>query len=320
MADTTAKGYLTDLADTGSNRITASANPGEVAGARGWRALTVGQAFAIHLSLSLLAFSTLVAMMILFWFPGELFFIDGGIQGLKLVAMVDLVLGPSLTLILYRPGKPKLLLDMSLIAMVQISALTYGFYTTWHQRTVAVVFADNSFQTVSANAHEQANRELVERDIEPRRLASAGLLQTHRFITPAPGPGEFGSYLADLLNGYPEPHERSDQYVAFDDEHYDSIRKAALDDKALAGMKMEDQVGKALTKQHLTRGDVDIFSYKTRFSSGVALVDPDTLAILDFVPKPASSAEDDATTDIAETEATDGTDHEVIGVASHEEE
>ena len=55
---------------------------------------TKGVAFAIHLTLSLLVFSLLVIIMLLCWLPGELFFLDGGWQGLKLVAMVDVVLGP----------------------------------------------------------------------------------------------------------------------------------------------------------------------------------------------------------------------------------
>ena len=104
--------------------------------------LSKSAAFSLHLALSLVIFSSLVAMMLLFWFPGELFFIDGGWQGLKLVAMVDLILGPALTLILYKPGKPKLIFDMSLIAAIQIAALAYGFYTTHQQRTIALVFSE----------------------------------------------------------------------------------------------------------------------------------------------------------------------------------
>ena len=61
-----------------------------------WSALTTSQAFILHLVLSLLIFSSLIYVMALYWFPGELFFLDGGWQGLKLVAMVDLVLGLSL--------------------------------------------------------------------------------------------------------------------------------------------------------------------------------------------------------------------------------
>ena len=113
--------------------------------ARSWRDLSKRSAFLIHLALSLLVFLSLVAVMATLWFPGELFFFDGGWQGLKLVALVDIVLGPALTFLLWRPRKSDLSMDMSLVALIQVAALGYGFSTTYQQRTVAVVFAENKF-------------------------------------------------------------------------------------------------------------------------------------------------------------------------------
>ena len=53
-------------------------------------------ASAIHLALSLLVFLSFIAVLYFWWFPGNLFFMDGGWEGVKLVAMVDVVLGLSL--------------------------------------------------------------------------------------------------------------------------------------------------------------------------------------------------------------------------------
>ena len=107
-------------------------------------------AFSIHFALSLLVFLSLVAVMYFYWFPGDLFFMDGGWEGIKLVAMVDLVLGPFLTLLLFKRGKPSLVFDMSVIAGIQIAALAYGFYATYNQRIVAYVYADNQFNTLTS--------------------------------------------------------------------------------------------------------------------------------------------------------------------------
>ena len=59
-------------------------------------------ASAIHLAISLLVFLSFIAVLYFLWIPGDLFFMDGGWQGVKLVAMVDLVLGPLLTLLLFK--------------------------------------------------------------------------------------------------------------------------------------------------------------------------------------------------------------------------
>jgi hypothetical protein len=243
---------------------------------------TRGVAFAIHLSLSLLVFSSLVLIMLLFWFPGELFFIDGGWEGLKLVAMVDLVLGPALTLILFKPGKPKLILDMSMIVVLQVAALAYGFYTTHQQRTVAIVYAEKGFNTLSAKDNRVADAELRALNEQPRPLPPTALLQVPLLLTPEPAPGEFGKYLENMFNGYPGPQERSDQYVPLA-SHHDSMRGDALSRAQLADQGALEAVEKALQRQSLSAGDVEFYRFKARYANGIAVFDPAAMRIVDYV-------------------------------------
>ena len=56
------------------------------------------KAFLIHFGISLIVFIVLAAIMRLVWYPGDLFWMDGGWQGMQLIAPIDLVLGPALTL------------------------------------------------------------------------------------------------------------------------------------------------------------------------------------------------------------------------------
>ncbi len=261
-----------------------------------WATLSKGQAFAIHFALSLLIFSSLVFVMLRWWFPGELFMIDGGWQGLKLVAMVDLVLGPALTLLLYKPGKPKLLLDMSLIALIQIGALAYGFATTWQQRTVAVVYADHQFNTLSNQALREANAELLNRGLQPRRLSSLSNTTPALLYTPPPTRENYGKYLADLFNGFPEPHERSDQFVALK-ERDERMRKDALDDAALQSRGELQQVRTALDGHGIDRESVELYRFKSRYAKGVAAFDPEAMKIVDYVPIDAASTPAKVTAD-----------------------
>ncbi|MFK7892019.1 MAG: hypothetical protein AB8B63_14485 [Granulosicoccus sp.] len=240
-----------------------------------------GAAFAIHLVSSLLAFSALVAMMMLFWFPGELFFLDGGLEGLKLVAMVDLVLGPALTLVLYKPDKPRLVFDLSVIAAIQLGALAYGFHTMHAQRTVAIVYAENRFMTLSANDHENANHELVSLGVSPKKLNDSELLSVPLVLTP--DPENYGQFMADILNGYPEPRERSDLYIPIAQGRPDMLPGRLTQDQ-LQGIGTLDIVHQALSHQSRNIDQVEIYRFKSRYSSGLALFDPETLRILDYVP------------------------------------
>jgi len=268
----------------------------ERSAARRWWPLSRAQAFCLHLTLSLLVFSALVILMLTLWFPGKLFVLGGGWQGLKVVVMVDLVLGPALTLLLYKPGKPGLRVDMSLVAALQVAALGYGSLIAWQQRTVAVVFAEGQFSTLSAAAHRSANAELVALDERPRRIRDLAGGSVPVLVNPPPDKGEFGSYLTQLFNGYPEPHERSDRFV--------SARQAsrALSEAALPIDSFDSETRQAiqasLKDRALSLDGVQLHRFKTRYARGVTIFDPTRVRVVDWLQSaPALAAATPAQTE-----------------------
>jgi len=232
--------------------------------------LSKSAAFSLHLALSLIIFSSLVAMMLLFWFPGKLFFIDGGWQ-------------PALTLILYKPGKPKLIFDLSLIAAIQIAALAYGFYTTHQQRTIALVFSEKEFYTVSARDHLDANEQLKRLALTPTSIPDAKWLSVPYYLTPTPTAEEFGQRMQDLLNGYPGPQQRSDQYITLAEGHND-MQRYRLTDSQVNALNAVDAISDSLTKHELNREDVELYTFKARYAEGIAVFDPIELRIVDYIP------------------------------------
>lgn len=239
-------------------------------------------AFGIHMLLSLLGFSSLVAMMILYWFPGDLFFIDSGWQSLILVAMVVLVLGPALSSILIRPGNPGMVLDMSMVAAIQISALGYGFYTMHQQRTVAVVYAGKGFHTLSAQDNLAADRQLLALNQQPRPLPATSMLQVPILLIPIPENRGNAKILEDADDGFPAPQERSDQYAPLAG-HHDAISPDALSLEQLTEQGSLQAVERALEKRSLKPEAVEFYPFQARFESGIAVFDPDTLQIVDFI-------------------------------------
>jgi hypothetical protein len=108
------------------------------------------QAFLIHLAISLAIFAVLAGWVFFVWYPDFLFITDGGWQGVRLIGFVDLVLGPMLTLVVYKAGKPSLKLDMSAIAAIQLVCLTAGTYVVYSERPLALVYVDGQFYSMSA--------------------------------------------------------------------------------------------------------------------------------------------------------------------------
>jgi len=114
------------------------------------------KAFGVHVGISAVLFLLLLFCIIFYWYPLPYFSADGGWQGIRLIFLVDVVLGPLLTLLVYKRGKPGLKFDMMLIVLAQTVALSWGAWTVYDQRTVAVVFVDDAFHTLSPQQLEQA--------------------------------------------------------------------------------------------------------------------------------------------------------------------
>lgn len=119
-------------------------------------------AAAAHFGVSLAIFSGLLFILLNNWYPSPFFTASGGWQGLKIVALVDLVLGPLLTLIVFNPFKSRkeLRIDLSIIASFQVAALIWGVLTVYQQRPVAAVFWEDKFYTVPAQVLENQNYDL----------------------------------------------------------------------------------------------------------------------------------------------------------------
>ena len=106
--------------------------------------ITKLKATGVHLTLSIVVFAYLAWRIYYHWYPQPYFEIDGGWQGIRLVAAVDLVLGPLITFLIFDLRKPlrMIVFDLCVIATIQFGALAYGVYATYTARPVAVILID----------------------------------------------------------------------------------------------------------------------------------------------------------------------------------
>ncbi len=112
--------------------------------------MTKFKAVSIHSSISLAIFFVLLYFIAVIWYPQPYFSADGGWQGIRIAFFVDVVLGPFLTFIVYKQGKPGLKFDLTVIALLQVLALTCGVLLIYQQRTAVVLFTRDAFHSVSA--------------------------------------------------------------------------------------------------------------------------------------------------------------------------
>ena len=115
----------------------------------------------LHLGLSVLIAVAVIAALYGIWYPPPLFQASGLEQFLTILLGVDVIVGPLLTLIVFRSGKPGLKKDLGLIAIAQAAALAYGLHVMWQARPVFLVAAVDRFNVLAAN------------DVVPEHLAAA---------------------------------------------------------------------------------------------------------------------------------------------------
>ena len=122
------------------------------------------KAFAVHLGISLVIFIVLLYLILFEWYPFPFFSTDGGLQGMRLVFFIDMVLGPILTFVVFRIGKHRLKFDLTVIAVMQFLALGWGVWTIRHEHPVAIVFTDDRYYPIPSYLLSEAG--ITQLDLE----------------------------------------------------------------------------------------------------------------------------------------------------------
>lgn len=130
------------------------------------------RATVIHFLCSVLLF--LLALAWIRWglYPHFHFDLNGVWYGLRLIAGVDLVLGPLITLLVYHSAKPKRekVGDFAIVAVVQVAALLYGLHTMYQEHPRMIAFNDYGTAVTVTQREFGESREL------PSHLAEFGQL------------------------------------------------------------------------------------------------------------------------------------------------
>jgi hypothetical protein len=121
------------------------------------------RAFGWHLTGSACALTVVLGALYLGWYRWPGWYLTSVLRVLLIVGVVDLGLGPTLTLIIANPAKARRTLarDIAVIVTVQIAALIYAAATLWQGRPLYYTFSADRLEMVQAS------------DIKAAEIASA---------------------------------------------------------------------------------------------------------------------------------------------------
>ncbi len=135
------------------------------------------RAFALHMAFSCVLVAAFIYFFVRQWYPDGVLWLQGGVAVLLLMVFVDIVLGPLMTLFIFRPeAKSRLLLslDMLFVVVVQLSAFGYAAWVIGSQRPIWMAYVYDRFYLVSADDLISGDRLSVSDLLSPRgRVAVA---------------------------------------------------------------------------------------------------------------------------------------------------
>lgn len=110
------------------------------------------RAAGLHAIASLALAAVLTGVLVHALYPTPFFHAAGGASLLALMVLIDVVIGPCLTFVVFDARKPRAELrrDLAVIVALQAAALGYGLYSTALGRPVFMTFVVDRFELVSA--------------------------------------------------------------------------------------------------------------------------------------------------------------------------
>ena len=107
--------------------------------------------FFVHLACSLLVGVALLALVFFVWYPAPLASAEGVTRIFLMLIVIDVMVGPLLSLLVYKERKKTLKMDLSIIVLIQVLAMGYGINAITQSRPAWIVQAGWLFEVVPAN-------------------------------------------------------------------------------------------------------------------------------------------------------------------------
>ena len=252
--------------------------------------ITRKQAFLTHLLISLAIFFVLSYLIIFQWYPSYYFHIDGGYRGLATIFFVDVVLGPGLTLLVFKPGKPGLKFDMSAIVILQIIALSWGIKSVYTERSILTVFYDGKFSCMKYSEASDFNLERLQlKDKAPPLLAVLPRPSTHK---------EYQDMMLEAFRQRSaEIYVFSEKLLPMDIVGTTQVMNYYLDvPNSFTGSEDEIEKYRKIWSDYLENNPEAgkrylYYPMSCRYQKVLAVFDPEDSSIVDFVPVYTNRAE-----------------------------
>jgi len=240
--------------------------------------LTRFQAFIIHLLISSIILGSFLTFVFLVWYPQPFFVVEGLVDIVWVLVGVDVVLGPALTLVVFKTGKPGLKRDLSIIAAIQIFGFIYGANTFYQERPYFAVFYDSDyFDVIPASSMKDISN--IDSALNHKKLGGPIIV----YVEQPKNIDELKVILEDMKQGGPAIHQRPEYYRPLKghinkafwlSKSLDDLQNIPANEKAISRFKAE--YGERV-------GDFAYFPISGNLTSRLLVIDRETEAVVDYI-------------------------------------
>ncbi len=240
------------------------------------------KASAIHMTASLLIVSIYLGLVYFQWYPYPFYAIENTWDVIQLVIGIDLILGPALTLIVYKPGKLNLKFDLSAIILLQLAALSWGVWATFEARPAFVVFERSRATILSHN-------EITPSEIEDNRLRQLNRAGPQLiFLRPPASQEEFSEMMERAFNGIDPVYQAKFFAPLYDYREKLLPFKIDIREQMHNSRELTELVEKFLADNHQTLDNLAFFPIRGRNKNNIIILTQpraEVVGYLDFDPK-----------------------------------
>mgnify|MGYP003584235502 CR=1 FL=1 len=170
--------------------------------------------FLMHFASSILVAIVLIALVFFVWYPAPLASAEGVMTIFLMLVVIDVIVGPLLSLLVDKEGKKTLKMDLSIIVLIQVLATGYGVYAIAQSRPAWIVQAGWLFEVIPANVVDTKDQKQADPDynnngwLQPQWVAVDDAKNLNNSLTaPQLMPSTYNdlSYAGQRLKQYAEP-------------------------------------------------------------------------------------------------------------------
>lgn len=203
----------------------------------------------IHLLISASIIGCFLLFALNIWYPQPFFSISGLQHIILILITVDVILGPLLTFVIFKPKKSSLKFDLTVIALVQLLALGYGVKTIYEAHPLYVAYAIDRFTPINAN--EVIPDKAKYPELKKSKLAGPELVYVQKPTDPA----EMSRVTMEVLSGKPDLDARPEYYEPFKKFTDTILTKSISPEKIQANDKNKQQLENFLAQYGKTADD-----------------------------------------------------------------